>query len=65
MDSIDSTRIRRIFDLLGRGIHGRVEVHIAGSIPTLIKGLTVRPTGDIDLVDEVPDGDPQPAGGLT
>jgi hypothetical protein len=54
VDSIDSTRLSRIFDLLGRGIHGRVEVHIAGSIPTLIKGLTVRPTGDIDFVDEVP-----------
>ncbi|MGP0062193.1 MAG: DUF6036 family nucleotidyltransferase [Isosphaeraceae bacterium] len=54
VDSIDSTRLRRIFDLLGRGIHGRLEVHIAGSIPTLIKGLTVRPTGDIDFVDEVP-----------
>jgi hypothetical protein len=54
VDSIDSTRIGRIFELLGRGIHGRVEVHIAGSIPTLIKGLTARPTGDIDLVDEIP-----------
>jgi Nucleotidyltransferase of unknown function (DUF6036) len=54
VDSIDSTRIGRMFDLLGRGIHTRIEVHIAGSIPTLIKGLTVRPTGDIDFVDEVP-----------
>jgi hypothetical protein len=55
VDSIDSTRIRRIFDLLGRGIHERIEIHVAGSIPTLIKGLTARPTGDIDLVDEVPE----------
>ena len=55
MDSIDSTRLSRIFDLLGRAIHGPVKVHIAGSIPTLIKGLTARPTGDIDFVDEVPD----------
>ena len=31
-----------------------MEVHIAGSIPTLIKGLTARPTDDIDFVDEVP-----------
>ena len=54
MDSIDSTRIRRIFDLLGRGIHGRTEIHVAGSIPTLIKGLTARPTGDIDLVMKSP-----------
>ncbi len=55
VDSIDSTRIGRIFDLLGRGVRDPVEVHIAGSIPTLIKGLTVRPTGDIDFVDEVPE----------
>jgi hypothetical protein len=54
VDSIDLTRISRIFDLLGRAIQGPVEVHIAGSIPTLIKGLTARPTGDIDFVDEVP-----------
>jgi hypothetical protein len=55
VDSIDSTRLQRIFDLLGRGLHDRIEIHVAGSIPTLIKGLTVRPTGDIDLVDEVPE----------
>ena len=55
VDSIDSTQLGQIFDLLGRGIHGRVEIHIAGSIPTLIKGLTARPTDDIDLVDEVPE----------
>ena len=55
VDSIDLTRLSRIFDLLGRAIHGPVEVHIAGSIPTLIKGLTARPTADIDFVDEVPE----------
>jgi hypothetical protein len=55
VDSIDSTRLSRIFDLLGRAIHDRIEIHIAGSIPTLIKGLTARPTGDVDLVDEVPE----------
>jgi hypothetical protein len=54
VDRIDSTQLNQIFDLLGRGIHGPVEVHIAGSIPTLIKGLTARPTIDIDFVDEVP-----------
>jgi hypothetical protein len=52
--SIDSSEIRQIFDLLGQGISGAVEVYIAGSIPTLIKGLTARPTTDIDFVDEVP-----------
>src|SRR5262249_37563821 len=41
--------------LLGRGIPERVEVDIAGSIPTLIKGLTFRPTQDIDFVNEVPE----------
>jgi hypothetical protein len=54
VDSIDATQLRQIFELLGRNIHGRIEIHIAGSIPTLIKGLTARPTDDIDLVDEVP-----------
>ena len=54
VDSIDSTQLGQIFELLGRGIHGQVEIHIAGSVPTLIKGLTARPTDDIDLVDEVP-----------
>ncbi len=54
VDSIDSPQVCQIFELLGRGIHGTVEVHNAGSIPTLIKGLTFRPTADIDFVDEVP-----------
>jgi hypothetical protein len=31
-----------------------VEINIAGSIPTLITGLTARPTDDIDIVNEVP-----------
>ncbi len=54
MNCIDSPQIHQIFEILGRGIHSQVEIHIAGSIPTLIKGLTARPTADIDLVDEVP-----------
>jgi hypothetical protein len=54
VDSIDSTQLRQIFESLGRNVHGRIEIHIAGSVPTLIKGLTARPTDDIDLVDEVP-----------
>jgi len=54
VDSIGSPQVRQIFDMLGRRIHGPVEVHIAGSIPTLIKGLTSRPTADIDFVDDVP-----------
>ena len=54
MASIDGSEIRQIFDLLGRRIQGPIEVYIAGSIPTLIKGLTARPTIDIDFVDEVP-----------
>jgi hypothetical protein len=46
--------LEQIFELLGRGIHDRVEVTVAGSIPTLVDGLTQRPTDDIDLVNEVP-----------
>jgi hypothetical protein len=55
VDSVDSTQLRQILGLLGRGIPGRIEIHIAGSIPTLILGLTVRPTDDINLVEEVPE----------
>ena len=60
VDSIDSPQLRQIFEMLGRQVHGPVEVHIAGSIPTLIKGLTSRPTADINFVDEVPLRDPSP-----
>lgn len=52
--SIGSVEVKQIFDLLGRKIHDRIEVDIAGSIPTLIKGMTARPTADIDFVNEVP-----------
>lgn len=55
VDSIGSTQIKQIFTLLGHNVHERVEVYIAGSIPTLIEGLTARPTEDIDIVDEVPE----------
>jgi hypothetical protein len=47
-------QVEQVFELLGRNVHDRVEIYIAGSIPTLIAGLTQRPTDDIDLVDEVP-----------
>jgi hypothetical protein len=51
---IGQAQIEQIFELLGREVHDRIDVHIAGSIPTLIEGLTARPTEDIDFVDEVP-----------
>jgi hypothetical protein len=54
VDSIGELQVKQIFTLLGQQIHDRVEVYVAGSIPTLIEGLTARPTEDIDLVDEVP-----------
>ena len=54
MNCIDSPEIHQIFEILGQGIHSQVEIHIAGSVPTLIKGLTARPTADIDLVDRGP-----------
>lgn len=53
--SVGEREVRQVFDLLGRGIHSFLEVYVAGSIPTLLAGLTVRPTADIDLVDEVPE----------
>ena len=52
--SIHSRDIHQIFDLIGRSIHNSIEVYIAGSIPTLIKDLTARPTTDIVFVDEIP-----------
>ncbi|HEY7427564.1 MAG TPA: DUF6036 family nucleotidyltransferase [Gemmataceae bacterium] len=54
VDSIGATQVKQVFTLLGQQIHQRIEVYVAGSIPTLIEGLTARPTEDIDLVDEVP-----------
>jgi hypothetical protein len=54
VSTIGMPQVEQIFKLLGENIHERVEVAIAGSIPTLIKGLTSRPTTDIDFVDEVP-----------
>jgi hypothetical protein len=52
--SVNLTEIKQVLDLLGQGVHDRIEINIAGSIPTLIRGLTARPTDDIDIVDEVP-----------
>jgi hypothetical protein len=54
VENVDETKVRRIFDLLGCNVHDRVEVYVAGSISTLLRGLTARPTEDIDIVDEVP-----------
>jgi hypothetical protein len=54
VERIDETQIRQLFDMLGRGVHDPVEVHVAGSLPTLLQGLTARPTDDVDFVDEVP-----------
>ncbi len=52
--AIGRDQVEPIFELLGRGVRPRVDVAIAGSIPTLIRGLTARPTDDIDFVNEVP-----------
>ncbi len=54
VDSIGAMQVQQIFTLLGQNIHHRIEVYVAGSIPTLIEGLTARPTEAIDLVNEVP-----------
>jgi hypothetical protein len=54
VNSIGENEVKQIFTLLGQNVHDRVEVYIAGSVPTLIEGLTARPTEDIDIVDEVP-----------
>jgi Nucleotidyltransferase of unknown function (DUF6036) len=54
VNTVDSRQLRQILHLLGQSVHDPIDVTIAGSIPTLIKGLTARPTSDIDFVDEVP-----------
>jgi Nucleotidyltransferase of unknown function (DUF6036) len=54
VDNVGAAQIKQIFTLLGQNVHDRVEVYVAGSIPTLIAGLTARPTEDIDIVNEVP-----------
>lgn len=54
VDSIGANQVKQIFSSLGQNVRQRVEVSVAGSIPTLIEGLTARPTEVIDIVDEVP-----------
>ena len=54
VNSIGENEVKQIFTLLGQNVQERVEIYLAGSIPTLIQGLTARPTADIDIVDEVP-----------
>jgi len=52
--SIHRDQVEQVFQMLGSMIQQHLDVYIAGSIATLIQGLTVRPTDDIDFVDEVP-----------
>jgi hypothetical protein len=54
VSNIGSNDIRQIFSILGQGVHDRIDVYVARSIPTLIQGLTARPTDDIDIVNEIP-----------
>jgi Nucleotidyltransferase of unknown function (DUF6036) len=51
---VTKDQIEQIFELLAQEVRERVEVTIAGSVPTLIRGLTARPTDAIDFVNEVP-----------
>lgn len=52
--SLKKDQLEQVFEILSEKIQHPLEVYIAGSIPTLMEGLTVRPTDDIDFVDEVP-----------
>lgn len=54
VSTISKDQVAQVLDQLGQRIHDRIEINIAGSIPTLIRGLTARPTDDIDFVNEVP-----------
>ncbi|HEY9681567.1 MAG TPA: DUF6036 family nucleotidyltransferase [Oculatellaceae cyanobacterium] len=51
---IPRSQIEQIFELLGKNIRHKIDVYIAGSVPSLLSGSSVRPTDDIDFVDEVP-----------
>jgi hypothetical protein len=52
--NVTRDQIEQILELLGQRIYERLEINIAGSIPTLLEGLTFRPTDHIDFVNEVP-----------
>jgi hypothetical protein len=52
--STSRDQVEQVFELLGANVRPRIEVDVAGSIPTLLEGLTSRPTDDIDFVDAVP-----------
>lgn len=54
VDNIGEKQVKQIFSLLGQNVHERIEVYLAGSVPTLMEGFTARPTEGIDIVDEVP-----------
>src|SRR5262249_4938263 len=43
-----SADLEQILDLIGRAIHEKTEINIAGSVPTLVRKLSARPTEDID-----------------
>src|SRR5207253_8365713 len=53
--NVGSSEIQQIFSILGQSVRDSIDVYIAGSIPTMIQGLTARPTDDIDIVNEIPE----------
>lgn len=55
VENIERSQLAQLFELLSKRVKTKTEICIAGSVPTLIDGLTVRPTDDIDIVDEVPE----------
>ena len=54
VEGIDRGQIEQVFEMIGGGLRHLVEIDVAGSLPTLLEGLTCRPTDDIDVVNEVP-----------
>lgn len=55
VSAVRRAELLQILEMIGKAVRGHVELNIAGSIPTLIEGLTARPTDHIDIVDEVPE----------
>lgn len=54
MVKTDPQTIEQFFRELGRKVHKNLRVSIGGSVALIVRGLLVRHTDDVDIVDEVP-----------
>ena len=54
MDKTEPDEVRQFLQDLGRHLHGRHRIYVAGSVALILPGYLVRHTDDIDVVGEVP-----------